>query len=52
MGCIVQLVMLAIGGLLAYGAHALGAPDIIVWVILLMFGGVVFDDHGPNFDTR
>lgn len=38
MGCIVQLITIALGLGIAYLEHLAGAPDWVVFVTLLLFG--------------
>lgn len=52
MGCLAQIISIIIGLALAYGAHSLNAPDIVVFGILLVFGvfAIGFGPDGIDFD--
>ena len=52
MGCLAQLISLALGLGLAYVAHVMNAPDIVVFLILAFFGifAIGFGPDGIDFD--
>lgn len=50
MGCIGQLISIAIGLGLAYVAHLLNAPDFVVFGILLLFGVFAIGINSDGID--